>query len=66
MKDYDLFKGYPEIISVEQLMDMLQVGKVLVYKLITERKIKAVKVGREYKIIKASVIDFILSNEEVA
>lgn len=55
----ELFKDYPDILSVEQLMEMLHIGKVLAYKLITDKKIKAVKIGREYKIIKSSLIDYV-------
>ena len=44
-------------------MDMLHIGKVLAYKLVENKKFKAVKIGREYKIIKQSVIDYI--NAEV-
>lgn len=66
MKEFILFENYPEILTIEQLMEMLQIGKVLAYKLIADKKIKAIKIGREYKIIKASVINYILSDEEVA
>ena len=55
----ELFKNYPDIISVEQLMEMLQIGKVLAYKLIEGKKIKAIKIGREYKIVKDSIITLI-------
>ena len=55
----ELFTTYPEILSVSQLMELLQIGKVLAYKLIVNKKIKALKIGREYKIIKQSVIDYI-------
>jgi excisionase family DNA binding protein len=55
----ELFTNYPDILSVSQLMELLQIGKVLAYKLIDSKKIKALKIGREYKIIKQSVIDYI-------
>lgn len=55
----ELFTTYPDILSVSQLMELLQIGKVLAYKLIVNKKIKALKIGREYKIIKQSVIDYI-------
>jgi excisionase family DNA binding protein len=58
-KSYELFSDYPDILSVKQLMELLQIGKVLAYKLIESKKFKAVKIGREYKILKNSVIDFI-------
>ena len=51
-----LFEEYPELVSVNDLMNMLGIGRVLAYKLITDKKVKAVKIGREYKIVKNSVI----------
>lgn len=60
---FDLFSEYPEIISVEQMMEMLQIGKVLAYRMVEEKKIKSAKIGREYKIIKKSVIDLLLKGE---
>ena len=54
-----IFANYPDIVSVENLMEMLQIGKVLAYKLIESKKIKAIKIGREYKITKESVIKLI-------
>jgi excisionase family DNA binding protein len=62
-KSYELFSSYPDILSVQQLMELLQIGKVLAYKLIESKKFKAVKIGREYKILKNSVIDFINNGE---
>lgn len=59
----ELFTNYPDILSVQQLMELLQIGKVLAYKLIESKKFKAVKIGREYKILKNSVIDFINNGE---
>ena len=54
-----LFEEYPELVSVSELMSMLSIGRVLVYKLISDKKVKAVKIGREYKIVKNSVFALI-------
>ena len=54
-----LFEEYPELVSVSDLMNMLSIGRVLAYRLITDKKVKAVKIGREYKIVKNSVISLI-------
>ena len=54
-----LFEEYPELVSVSDLMSMLSIGRVLAYRLITDKKVKAVKIGREYKIVKNSVIALI-------
>ena len=55
----ELFTNYPDILSVAQLMELLQIGKVLAYKLIESKKVKAIKIGREYKILKNSIIELI-------
>ena len=62
-QSYELFSNYPDILSVQQMMELLQIGKVLAYKLIDSKKIKAIKIGREYKILKNSIIDFINNGE---
>ena len=60
----EIFKDYPDVVSVEQLMEMLQIGQVLAYKLVKSGEIKSRKVGREYKIPKVNVIAYL--NKEVA
>lgn len=61
----ELFKDYPDIVSVSQLMEMLQIGQVLAYNLVKKGKIKARKVGREYKIPKVNVIAYVLQGDAV-
>lgn len=55
----EIFKDYSDIVSVEQLMEMLQIGQVLAYKLVKSGEIKSRKVGREYKIPKVNVIAYL-------
>ena len=62
-ENQELFTNYPDILSVAQLMDLLQIGRLLAYKLIEEKKIKAIKIGREYKILKNSIIELINNGE---
>lgn len=61
----ELFKNYPDIVSVEQLSEMLHIGQVLAYRLVRNGDIKSRKVGRKYIITKQNVIDFI-NNKEAA
>lgn len=61
----ELFKDYPDIVSVSQLMEMLQIGQVLAYNLVKKGRIKARKVGREYKIPKVNVIAYVLEGDAV-
>lgn len=55
----EIFKDYPDVVSVEQLMEMLQIGQVLAYKLVKSGAIKSRKIGREYKIPKVNVIAYL-------
>lgn len=58
-KVYEMFAQYGDIVSVEEVMDMLHLGRVTVYGLLKSGRIKALKVGRKYIIPKKSVIEFL-------
>ncbi|MDE7071600.1 MAG: helix-turn-helix domain-containing protein [Clostridia bacterium] len=60
----ELFKDYPDIVSVEQVSEMLRIGQVLAYRLVRSGEIKSRKVGRRYIITKQNIIDFV--TKEVA
>ena len=60
----ELFKDYPDIVSVEQVSEMLKIGQVLAYRLVRSGDIKSRKVGRRYIITKQHIIDFV--TKEVA
>ncbi len=60
----ELFKNYPDVVSVEQLSEMLHIGQVLAYRLVRNGEIKSRKVGREYKILKVNFIAYL--NKEIA
>ena len=54
-----MFTNYPDVVSIEQVMQMLNLGKSTVYHLLKSRQIIHVRVGRKYVIPKKSVIDFL-------
>jgi len=54
-----MFNNYPDIITVEQLTKMLNIGKSSAYSLLQTNKIRHVKVGRKYIIPKKEVIEFL-------
>ena len=53
------FREYPDIISIPQLRDMLQIGKNTAYELVASNEIKSIRIGRIYKIPKQNVIDYL-------
>lgn len=56
VNEIKLFDNYPDIVTVPELMKMLKISKVLAYKLINSKKIKAIKIGKDYRITKESII----------
>ncbi len=61
--DYDdKYRKYDEdILTLEEMMDMLAIGKNTAYKLLRQGKIKSFRLGNSYKILRKSVKDFIYS-----
>ena len=56
-----MFPEYPDIVTVRQLTEMLGISKTMVYSLIKDGEIQAVKLGLSYKIPKVSVINFVMN-----
>lgn len=54
-----MFENYPDIVNVEDLMEMLQIGKSSAYSLLQSSRIKHVRVGKRYIIPKKSVVSFL-------
>lgn len=58
-KSKDIFSEYSDIVTVDEVMKMLRLGKNTVYKLLKDDEIMNVKVGARYIIPKQSVIEFV-------
>ncbi|WP_295197432.1 helix-turn-helix domain-containing protein [Ruminococcus sp.] len=56
---YEMFSKYDDIVSVEDVMEMLHLGRVTVYNLLKSGRIHTLRVGKKYVISKKSVIDFL-------
>lgn len=60
----ELFSEYDDILSIEDVMDMLHIGKNTVYSLLRNNEIRNLKIGKRYIIPKQSVINFITAVTE--
>lgn len=58
-----MFSEYEDIVSVDDVMKMLHIGRSNVYKLLQEKEIKHVRIGVKYIIPKKSVVEFIEKNQ---
>ncbi|HJC23254.1 MAG TPA: helix-turn-helix domain-containing protein [Candidatus Eisenbergiella merdavium] len=54
-----IFADYPDVLTVEDLSKMLAVSTKTVYKLLKEKKIKSITIGRTYKIPKIYVMEYL-------
>ena len=59
-KNTEIFENYDDIVSVEEVMEMLRLGRVTIYNLLKKGEIKSLKVGWKYIIPKQCVIDFVM------
>lgn len=54
-----MFEIYSDVVGVSELCKMLNIGKNKAYELINSKKIKSVRIGRNIKIPKKYVIEFL-------
>lgn len=56
----DIFDSYPDVVTVEQLREMLgNIGRTLAYNLLKENEIESFKLGRNYRILKSKIIEYL-------
>lgn len=60
-----MFTSYPDLVDINQLKEMLGIGITLAYKLVRNKTIQALKVGRQYKIPKRNVIAYLTNQNEI-
>lgn len=60
MKSVKMFEKYPDVVGADDVCKMLGgVSKKLVYRLLQDKEIPCVRIGRTYRIPKASVIEYL-------
>ncbi len=60
--EINMFSEFDDIVSINDIMKMLHIGRSNVYKLLRNNEIKHIRVGVKYIIPKKNVIDFIMDN----
>lgn len=61
-EDNKVFSEYEDIVSIDDIMKMLHIGRSNIYKLLRNKEIKHIRVGVKYIVPKVSVIEFIMGN----
>ena len=55
----EIFKDYPDVVTIDQLQKMLNIGRNSAYELLRNNIIKSVKAGKRYIIPKVYVIAYL-------
>ena len=56
-----MFNDYNDLVTVEDLCEMLSIGKNAAYKLLASGELKCFRLNRVWKIPKQCVIDYVLN-----
>ena len=62
-KKNNSIKNYPDVLSAKMVSEILNINVKTVYSLIKEEKVKAQKIGREYRITKKNFLSFLNNND---
>ncbi|MBU3153515.1 helix-turn-helix domain-containing protein [Clostridium estertheticum] len=54
-----MFENYKDVVNIEDLTQMLDIGKNKAYELINSGIIKSFKIGKVHKIPKVWIVDYI-------
>ena len=51
-----MLKNYPDVLSVQQMCNILHISTKTGYRMIREQKIQVLKIGRSYRVPKLSIL----------
>ena len=54
-----IFTDYPDVVTVTDLCEMLKICRRTAYKMLHDQQIDSFRIGRDYKIPKIYVLDYI-------
>ena len=54
-----IFSNYPDVVSIPDLMKMLNIGRNTAYSLLQNGEVKSIKVGKQYRIPKQYIIEYL-------
>lgn len=60
-----MFNSYDDLITIDDLCDMLAIGKNTAYHLLNTNQIRAFRIGRIWKIPRDAVSEYVLRNSSL-
>ena len=62
MNENALLEKYDDVLSPDDLKDILRVGRNTVYKLLSSKKIMSIRIGSQYRIPKTYMLKYLNNN----
>jgi len=59
-----MFEQYHDVVTVEELAEMLKIGRNTAYELVRSGAIQSAMIGRQIRITKDSIIEFISKDKD--
>lgn len=56
-----MFKQYPDVMTVPQVAEALRIGRGTAYKLVNEKTIGSVRIGKKIRVPKQCLIEYVQS-----
>ncbi|OPD59423.1 helix-turn-helix domain-containing protein [Bacillus anthracis] len=60
-----MFDAYDDVVPIEDLMEMLDIGRNKAYELLKSGQIKSFKVGKSYRIPKMCIQNYVLAKVQI-
>lgn len=60
-----MFEIYDDILTIEDLAEALKIGTTQAYKLVRSGKLKAFKEGKDWKISKTALINYVITQSKI-
>lgn len=57
-----MFEQYNDIVTIEEMSEMMEIGRNCAYNLLKSKKVKAFRNGRSWRIPKRAIIDYIIQS----
>lgn len=55
-----MFDNYDDILTIHELSEALKIGTTQAYKIVRNSKIKSFKEGRDWKVTKTALIEYVM------
>ena len=59
-----MFKNYDDILTVDDLKEILKIGRNVAYALVNNGTIKSIRINRQFRIPKQFLMDYLFSDYE--